>query len=87
MTINLENTIALVTGTLAALAVPFAHLTDGAPKLSQPIFRQTRRYRREAYYTHDVTSQELAKIADKIESDCRQLDALVNVRTFDCCIY
>ena len=82
MTINLENTIALVTGAAGGIGrAVCATMTDaGAKVIATDIADKPDDLVAEAYYTHDVTSQEdWQKIADKIESDYRQLDALVNV--------
>ena len=82
MTINLENTIALVTGAAGGIGrAVCATMTDaGAKVIATDIADKPDDLVAEAYYKHDVTSQEdWQKIADKIESDYRQLDALVNV--------
>ena len=82
MTINLENTIALVTGAAGGIGrAVCATMTDaGAKVIATDIADKPDDLVAEAYYTHDVTSQEdWQKIADKIESDYGQLDALVNV--------
>lgn len=82
MTINLENTIALVTGAAGGIGrAVCATMTDaGAKVIATDIADKPDDLVAEAYYTHDVTSQEdWQKISDKIESDYGQLDALVNV--------
>ena len=82
MTINLENTIALVTGAAGGIGrAVCATMTDaGAKVIATDIADKPDDLVAEAYYKHDVTSQEdWQKIADKIESDYGQLDALVNV--------
>ena len=82
MTINLENTIALVTGAAGGIGrAVCATMTDaGAKVIATDIAYKPDDLVAEAYYKHDVTSQEdWQKIADKIESDYGQLDALVNV--------
>ncbi|MEC7091745.1 MAG: SDR family NAD(P)-dependent oxidoreductase, partial [Pseudomonadota bacterium] len=82
MTINLENTIALVTGAAGGIGrAVCATMTDaGAKVIATDIADKPDDLVAEAYYKHDVTSQkDWQKIADKIESDYGQLDALVNV--------
>ncbi len=82
MTINLENTIALVTGAAGGIGrAVCATMNDaGAKVIATDIADKPDDLVAEAYYTHDVTSQEdWQKISDKIESDYGQLDALVNV--------
>ena len=82
MAINLENTIALVTGAAGGIGrAVCANMTDaGAKVIATDIANKPDDLVAEAYYKHDVTSQEdWQKIADKIESDYGQLDALVNV--------
>ena len=82
MTINLENTIALVTGAAGGIGrAVCATMTDaGAKVIATDIADKPDNLLAEAYYKHDVTSQDdWQKIANKIESDYGQLDALVNV--------
>ncbi len=82
MTINLENTIALVTGAAGGIGrAVCATMTDaGAKVIATDIADKPDDLLAEAYYKHDVTSQDdWQKIANKIESDYGQLDALVNV--------
>ena len=82
MTINLKNTIALVTGAAGGIGrAVCATMTDaGAKVIATDIADKPDDLVAEAYYKHDVTSQDdWQKIADKIESDYGQLDALVNV--------
>ena len=82
MTINLENTIALVTGAAGGIGrAVCATMTDaGAKVIATDIADKPDDLVAEAYYKHDVTSQEdWQKIADKIESNYGQLDALVNI--------
>ena len=82
MTINLENTIALVTGAAGGIGrAVCASMTDsGAKVIATDIADKPDDLLAEAYYKHDVTSQDdWQKIANKIESDYGHLDALVNV--------
>ena len=82
MTINLENTIALVTGAAGGIGrAVCATMTDaGAKVIATDIADKPDDLVAKAYYKHDVTSQEdWQKIADKIESNYGKLDALVNV--------
>ena len=82
MTINLDNTIALVTGAAGGIGrAVCATMTDaGAKVIATDIADKPDDILAEAYYKHDVTSQDdWQKIANKIESDYGQLDALVNV--------
>ena len=82
MTINLENTIALVTGAAGGIGLAVcATMTDaGAKVIATDIADKPDDLLAEAYYKHDVTSQDdWQKIANKIESDYGRLDALVNV--------
>lgn len=82
MTINLENTIALVTGAAGGIGrAVCATMTDaGAKVIATDIADKPDDLLAEAYYKHDVTSQDdWQKIANKIDSDYGQLDALVNV--------
>ena len=82
MTINLENTIALVTGAAGGIgrAVCVTMTDAGAKVIATDIADKPDDLVAEAYYRHDVTSQDdWKKIADKIESDYGQLDALINV--------
>ena len=82
MTINLENTIALVTGAAGGIgrAVCTTMTEAGAKVIAADIADKPGGLVAEAYYKHDVTSQDdWQKIADQIETDYGQLDALVNV--------
>ena len=82
MTINLDNTIALVTGAAGGIgrAVCATMTNAGAKVIATDIADKPDDLLAEAYYKHDVTSQDdWQKIANKIESDYGQLDALVNV--------
>ena len=82
MTINLDNTIALVTGAAGGIgrAVCATMTNAGAKVIATDIADKPDDILAEAYYKHDVTSQDdWQKIANKIESDYGQLDALVNV--------
>ena len=82
MAINLENTIALVTGAAGGIGrAVCATMTDaGAKVIATDIADKPDDLVAKAYYKHDVTSQEdWQKIADKIESNYGKLDALVNV--------
>ena len=82
MTINLENTIALVTGAAGGIgrAVCTTMTEAGAKVIATDIADKPGGLAAEAYYKHDVTSKDdWQKIADQIETDYGQLDALVNV--------
>jgi len=82
MTINLENTIALVTGAAGGIgrAVCGTMTNAGAKVIATDIADKPDDLVAEAYLKHDVTLQaDWQKIADKIESDYGRLDALVNV--------
>lgn len=82
MTINLENTIALVTGAAGGIgrAVCTSMTAAGAKVIATDIADNPGDLAAEAYYKHDVTLQDdWQKIADQIETDYGQLDALVNI--------